>query len=252
VISDNYNFLMLSVILIGVAIISLITTRIIKANEAKPESQNNESLNPLLFLINSFKWAKAYKGINLIVLALGVFWMVDGMLQMNLVVHCPNILKISNTQMSIVMSVALVGIGIGSYLAGVMSKGKIQLLFTIIGGACMSLFLLILFLINTKNVYLFTSFIFVIAFCSGIYMVPLSSYIQYKVEGRIQSKMISYSNFITFILLFAGSVIFGFISSWLGTNFVFIFLMIVMFTTILVLVLFVNEIKEKLFLFVKK
>lgn len=83
-------------------------------------------------------------------------------------------------------------------------------------------------------------------------MVPLSSYIQYKVEGRIQSKMISYSNFITFILLFAGSVIFGFISSWLGTNFVFIFLMIVMFTTILVLVLFVNEIKEKLFLFVKK
>lgn len=246
IIADHYNYTLLSIILIGVSILSLITTLLIKVRESEPLKSNSETINPVYFFIRSFKWAKSYAGINLIVLGLGVFWMIDGMLQMNLIVHCPTFLKLTNTQMSIIMSIALIGIGLGSYSAGVLSRGKVELLLTPIGGIGMTIFLLLTFLIQPVNVILFSIFIFFIAMFSGLYMVPLSSYIQTKIEGRIQSKMIAYSNFITFIMLFVASGLFGVISSQFGTNTVFLFLLIVIFSMTIILVTFVKEIKNRL------
>jgi len=253
IIADHYNYILLSMILIGVAILSLITTVMIKVTESEPNINVKETINPIIFLINSFKWAKSYVGMNLIVLGLGIFWMIDGMLQMNLIVHCPNFLKLSNTQMSMIMSVALIGIGIGSYTAGVLSGGKVELLLTLIGGFGMTIFLFLTFVIQPNNAALFSFFIFFIAMFSGFYMVPLSSYIQSKIEGRKQGKMIAYSNFITFILLFIGSVLFGVISDNFGTNAVFLFLLIIIISMTLILLFFVKDFKNRLqILFSKK
>ena len=253
IIADHYNYILLSIILIGVAILSLITTVMIKVTESEPNINVKETINPIIFLINSFKWAKSYVGMNLIVLGLGIFWMIDGMLQMNLIVHCPNFLKLSNTQMSMIMSVALIGIGIGSYTAGVLSGGKVELLLTLIGGFGMTIFLFLTFVIQPNNAALFSFFIFFIAMFSGFYMVPLSSYIQSKIEGRKQGKMIAYSNFITFILLFIGSVLFGVISDNFGTNAVFLFLLIIIISMTLILLFFVKDFKNRLqILFSKK
>jgi len=253
IIADHYNYILLSMILIGVAILSLITTVMIKVTESEPNINVKETINPIIFLINSFKWAKSYVGMNLIVLGLGIFWMIDGMLQMNLIVHCPNFLKLSNTQMSMIMSVALIGIGIGSYTAGVLSGGKVELLLTLIGGFGMTIFLFLTFVIQPNNAALFSFFIFFIAMFSGFYMVPLSSYIQLKIEGRKQGKMIAYSNFITFILLFIGSVLFGVISDNFGTNAVFLFLLIIIISMTLILLFFVKDFKNRLqILFSKK
>jgi len=253
IIADHYNYILLSMILIGVAILSLITTVMIKVTESEPNINVKETINPIIFLINSFKWAKSYVGMNLIVLGLGIFWMIDGMLQMNLIVHCPNFLNLSNTQMSMTMSVALIGIGIGSYTAGVLSGGKVELLLTLIGGFGMTIFLFLTFVIQPNNAALFSFFIFFIAMFSGFYMVPLSSYIQLKIEGRKQGKMIAYSNFITFILLFIGSVLFGVISDNFGTNAVFLFLLIIIISMTLILLFFVKDFKNRLqILFSKK
>jgi len=245
IIADHYNYTLLSLILIGVSILSLLTTLMIKVKESEPLTNVTETINPIYFLIRSFKWAKSYTGMNLIVFGLGIFWMIDGMLQMNLIVHCPNFLKLTNTQMSIIMSVALIGIGLGSYTAGVLSGGKVELILTPIGGIGMTIFLLLTFLIQPANVFVFSLFIFFIALFSGLYMVPLSSYIQTKVEGRKQSNMIAYSNFITFIMLFLASGIFGIISDKFGTNTVFLFLLIIIIVITFVLVKFVPEILER-------
>lgn len=254
-IADNYNFWLLSGILIGVAVLNYFVILSLKVKESDPLTDVTEPINPVSFFLNSYKWAKTFGKMNLIVLGLGFFWMIDAVLQMNLFVHCPEVLKMSNTGMSIIMTVALVGIGLGCYAAGVISSGKVKLLLTPIGGLGMAISLLLMVLIQPKDVYLFSVLIFLIAMFSGIFMVPLSAYIQTMVEGRKQSDMIAYSNFITFVLLFTGSGIFGIIAKLLGTNAVFLFLLLTVILITTLLVSFVPEMKDRfkgLLLFIRK
>lgn len=252
IISDHYNYHLLATILIGVSVLSFITTFLIKANESEPLKSSSETINPIMFLINSFKGFKVFKGMNLIVLGLGSFWMIDGMLQMNLIIHCTEILKLSNTEMSVVMSIALVGIGLGSLSSGLISKGKIELILTPIGGLGMTLFLVLVSFIQPTNIFLFSLFIFFIAMFSGIFMVPLSAYIQTKIEGRKQGDMIAYSNFVTFLMLFIGSGLFGVISSKFGTNYVFLFLLLIVVFITFSLAKFVPEINIRVKQFFSK
>lgn len=244
-IADYYDFRILAGILIGVSVISFITIFSLKVNESEPMKNNTETINPYLFLIRSYKWAKSFKGMNLIVLGLGIFWMIDAVLQMNLFVHCPGFLKLSNTGMGIIMAVALGGIGLGSFSAGIISRGKVELMLVPVAGACMSVCLLLLYIIQPVNVYIFAVFIFLIAMFSGICMIPLSAYIQAKIEGRKQSDMIAYSNFVTFILLFAASGLFGIAADKLGTNTVFLIQLFIVATMALLLLLFVPEIRNR-------
>jgi MFS family permease len=244
VVADHYNFWILAVVLIFVSVISFVTTLLIHADESEPLKNNTDTINPLKFLVQSFKWANTYSGMNLIILGLGSFWMIDSMLQMNLFVHCPDVLKMSNTQMSIVMSIALIGIGIGSYSAGVISGGKVKLILTPIGGIGMAISLLSMYLINPSGVFLFSLCTFLIAMFSGIFMVPLSAYIQTKIEGRKQSDMIAYSNFTTFILMFIASGVFGAIANLWGTRFVFLFLLMIVVCITIVLLRCVPDIKQ--------
>ena len=246
VVADNYNFWLLAGILVFVSIIGYVTAISIKAEESEPMKNVRETINPFKFLVQSFKWASTLKGMNLIVIGLGFFWMIDGMLQMNLVVHCPESLKLTNTEMSIVMAIALVGIGLGSYAAGIISRGKVELFLTPIGGAGMGLSLLAMYILRPTDIYYFSTLTFFAAMFSGIYMVPLSAYIQAKIEGRKQSDMIAYSNFVTFLLLFLASGLFGLIAKNLGTQFVFLFLLILIVTITIVLVVFVPDIKNRL------
>ena len=252
VIADHYNFWLLSGIMIVVSVLSFLKIKLLKVDESEPLKNVTETINPVKFLIQSYKWARTLNGMNLIVVGLGFFWMIDAMLQMNLVVHCPEVLKMSNTQMSIVMSIALVGIGMGSYLAGVISRGKVELLLTPLGGFGMVLSLLLMYIIKPTDIYYFSTLTFFAALFSGIYMVPLSAYIQTKIEGRKQSDMIAYSNFVTFLLLFIASGLFGVIADQLGTNFIFLFLMILMFIITIILMKFVPEVRNRVSNFIGK
>jgi acyl-[acyl-carrier-protein]-phospholipid O-acyltransferase/long-chain-fatty-acid--[acyl-carrier-protein] ligase len=188
---------------------------------------------------------------NLIVVGLGFFWMIDAVLQMNLFVHCPGVLKLSNTGMSIVMTIALAGIAMGSFGAGLISKGKVQLLLTPFGGVGMATSLLLLVILQPIDVYFFSTLIFFTAMFSGVFMVPLSAFIQTMVEGRKQSDMIAYSNFITFVLLFIASGIFGIIADLYGTNAVFLFLLFAMITITTLLIILVTEMRKRVKCFLR-
>ncbi len=224
-IADHYSFTALVAVMCGSALLNFFVVLTLKAEEGEPLHGNRESINPVRFLINSYRWAKNYGKMNLIVLGLAMFWMMDAVLQMNLFVHCPETLGMSYTGMSIVMTIALVGIGLGSFLAGLLSRGKVMLILTPVGGFGMALSLAVLTLFNPQNVVFFTVLIFLTAAFSGVFMVPLSASIQARVEGRKQSDMLAYSNFVTFLLLFLASALFGLIADFLGTHTVFMFLL---------------------------
>ncbi len=235
VVSDHFFIPLIMLILLSVSSFCLTMTLLIKADETKPINHCEDTLNPLKFFVRSFRFAATMKGMNFLVFGLSMFWMIGSFIQMNLMVHCPKVLGMTNTQTGLVMTVAAIGIGIGCYLAGVISRGKVELGLTPIGGLGMTISLLFIYFGNPNDI-IFSILVFFVALFSGIFMIPLSAYIQTNVEGRRQGDIIAYSNFTVFVLILLSAGIFGAIVAFFSTNAVFLLLIILTaFTTLLLL-----------------
>ncbi len=238
IISDHYNFYLMSFLFLILSIASFVSISRLKVVESEPMSKSDDTIIPFVFEYRTFLFALSMKGLNLIILGLASFWMIGSFLQMNLLVHCPKTLGMTNTQTGYVLTASAVGIGLGSYLAGIISRGKIELGLTPIGGLGMTITLLTLYLLQPTGIF-FGFLIFLTAMFCGIYMVPLSASVQSSVEGRKQGDMIAYSNFVVFLLIFISAALFAVITKYFGTNAVFIVLVCLILLMTLAMVKYV-------------
>jgi len=240
IVSDHYNFYLMAALFVVIAIVSLYSISRLKVSESEPLKKSDDSIIPFVFEYKAFRFASSIKGLNLIILGLSSFWMIGSFLQMLLLVHCPKTLGMTNTQTGYVLTASAVGIGLGSFLAGLISKGKIELGLTPLGGLGMTISFLILFFLQPTGI-LFGFMIFLTALFCGIYMVPLSASVQNSVEGRKQGDMIAYSNFMIFLLIFISAALFAVITKHFGTNAVFIFLVFLIFIMSILMIKYVPD-----------
>jgi acyl-[acyl-carrier-protein]-phospholipid O-acyltransferase/long-chain-fatty-acid--[acyl-carrier-protein] ligase len=221
IVSDLPNVLVImSVILMGLALIGWFSSAKITAVEDEPETDSKESINPIRFLADSFKWSKKVKGLNMTILGLSAFWMIASMLQMNLIVHLPNAMGFSNSETSIVISLVAVGIGVGCWLAGVLARNRVEIGMVPLGGLGMSTCLSILAFGNLSQ----TPFIIVLvlgAMCGGFFKVPLTAWIQQRVKGRKLSQILAYSNMAVFMSILISALLFGFLETHFDTMAIF-------------------------------
>ncbi len=225
IISDNYNFYIMAGLFLIISAASLYTIYSLKVTESEPMKDCKDTIIPFVFEFHTFRFTRSIKGLNLIIFGLASFWMIGSFLQMNLLVHCPKTLGLTNTQTGYVLTASAMGIGLGSLLAGIISKGKVELGLTPIGGIGMTITLLILYFFQPTGI-IFGVLIFLTAMFCGIYMVPLSASVQSSVEGRKQGDMIAYSNFVIFLLIFISAALFAVITKYFGTNAIFIALVV--------------------------
>jgi len=244
IVSDHFSNLLMTIIVIVIAFSGLASIYQLKVTESKPLKNCEDTINPIKFLIQMYLTAKKIKGMNLIILGLASFWMIGNLIQMNLIVHCPQTLGMTNTQTGIVMTFAAIGIGLGSYIAGIISKGKVELGLTPIGGLGMVINLCLIYFLQPAGIT-FTTLVFLSAFFCGIYMVPLSAYVQSSIEGRLQGDMIAYSNFTCFLLILISSGLFGITANFFDTNTVFLVLVIFIFIITLIMIKFVPFMFER-------
>ena len=134
--SDHYAWWIVTVIMIVLAIIGFILSKVLdivetqyfaSSQEQNSEAQNQASLhvlNPIRFLIDSYKFASQYKGLNRAIYGASLLWLLGGLLQMNVVLHCTRTLGMSNTASSIILSMAAVGIAIGCSVAGKLIENR--------------------------------------------------------------------------------------------------------------------------------
>lgn len=223
IVSDHYNFWVMSSMLLTVSALSLLSIYKLKVTESEPMKECTDTINPIRFVIESFRWAKTIPGMNFVILGLASFWMTGSLFRLTIIKYCPDVLGMTNTQMGYVLSISAIGIGLGSYIAGIISKGKVELGLTPIGGLGMTITLSLLYFLQPP-VIIFTVLVFLTALFCGIFMVPLSAFVQSSVAGRKQGDMIAYSNFTIFLLIFLSSAIFGVIVKYFSINAVFIFL----------------------------
>jgi len=208
VVSDAYTNELTFGILIGLAVLGYFVTRTIRANELPENKEELGTLNPIRFLVDSFRFAKQHTNINSAVFGASAFWLIGGMLQMNLVIHTKHIYHASNTTTGMVMACAAIGIAMGCWAAGKISGNEVKKGLILIGLIGMSvLFLLLTFFTLTFIIYCIT--VFSTAFMGGLFQIPCLSMLQNSNLGRKLGDVIAYLNLVTFIFVLLGTLFFS-------------------------------------------
>jgi len=206
--SDHYSIVILFVLLLGLGIIGLLSSQQIKVVELPVETMALSTINPIRFLINSYRFATKHKYINSSVFGASIFWLVGGMIQMNMVIHCVKTLGTSNTVAGLVMCCAAIGIALGCTAAGLIAKKGVRPEMIPIGllGMILSLTAIIFF---NPPVAVCAFLVFCLAFMGGIFEVPCLALVQNAPLGRKLGDMIGYLNFVTFIFVLIGTALFS-------------------------------------------
>jgi MFS family permease len=208
IVSDSYNQWIVFLLYIGLAVLGYIVTSFIRAKELPEDKEEAGILNPIRFLLDSFRFARLHGNVNSAVFGASAFWLVGGMLQMNLVIHCKHIYHASNTTTGIVMACAAIGIALGCWVAGKISGHEVKKGLVLIGIMGMSLFFFTLTCFHL-SLWVFVFCIFSVAFLGGIFQVPCLSMLQNSNLGRKLGDMIAYLNLVTFIFVLLGTFLFS-------------------------------------------
>ncbi|HIE16361.1 MAG TPA: MFS transporter, partial [Bacteroidales bacterium] len=173
----------------------------LKANETKPLSGKMDSVNPIKFIIRMIKSSeKKYQGLNLTVFGLSSFWLIGSLIQMNLLVHCPQTLQMTNTATGFVMALVAIAVATGSFLSGIFSKKKVEVGLIPVGSFGLAISISMIVLINPGKI-LFIILMISAAFFAGFFKIPLNAWIQDKVQGRNLGDAIAYNNLMNFIFI---------------------------------------------------
>lgn len=239
--SDHYAWWIVTVIMIVLATIGFILSKVLdivetqyfaSSQEQNSEAQNQASLhvlNPIRFLINSYKFASQYKGLNRAIYGASLLWLLGGLLQMNVVLHCTRTLGMSNTASSIILSMAAVGIAIGCSVAGKLIENRNKQNF-IIGGLIGVALALIIVLVFKPERWALGVLIFLTAFSGGMFQVPCLAIVQSANIGRKLGSVLAYLNLLTFIFVLIGTVIFSIITVLTDQNSYAVFIVMLIIT----------------------
>lgn len=259
--SDHYAWWMLALVMEVLALVGFGLSKILGIEEtqyiASPQQQNSnmqnialeetqniaslQRLSPIRFIIDSHGFASQY-GLNKAIFGASLLWLLGGLLQMNVVLHCTRTLGMTNTASSVILAMAAVGIAIGCSITGKMIENHSKNSF-IIGGLLGIVCALIIVLIFKPEGCILGVLIFLIAFCGGMFQVPCLAMVQGANIGRKLGTMMAYLNLLTFIFVLIGTVIFSVVTDFTAQNSYAVFV-VMLIITLLSLILFVFKSKE--------
>lgn len=244
ILSQFYDFRIIAAIYLVVAVGGYLTSRLIKVHDSEPMDVSNKTINPAKYMVESIRWSRSIPGLNVVIVALSTFWLIGGLLQMNLIAHCDTALHMDKINRGIVMAAAAVGIGLGCYFAGVVSHRKVELRLVPVGGLGMAAVLLFVYLVQPTG-WFFTSLIALAAFFTGLYKVPLNAWVQDRVEGRMLGDILAYCNLLDFTFILAAAGVFAGMTILFDTNTIFLALVLFMLAILGILYWFLPEMRRK-------
>ena len=250
--SDHYVWWMVVLVMVVLALIGWRLSVVLGITEeyfldnpsilrTPPLKQGRNSVNPIKFLIDSHRFASQY-GLNKAVFGASLLWLLGGLLQMNVVLHCTRTLGMSNTASSVILAMAAVGIAIGCSVTGKMIENHNKKSF-IVGGLLGVVCALIVVLIFKPVGWILGVLIFAIAFCGGMFQVPCLAMVQGADIGRKLGTMMAYLNLLTFIFVLIGTIIFSVVTLFTAQNSYVVFI-VMLIITLLSLIFFIFEAKK--------
>lgn len=206
--SSNQNST-IAYMLITIAFIGWLASLLIQSNSHNVSKNNsNLSILPLKFLKRSYKKSQKNKGLNAVILGLGMFWMIASLLQMNLLVYCNENLHLNALETSMVWAIVIIGIALGCIVAGIINKQRVELGISVLGSIGLAIFTSII-AFSEPNILTFYISLFFGAMSAGLFKVPLNSWMQERCSTRDLPNRLAYLNMIVFIIVLLSSVIFA-------------------------------------------
>lgn len=175
--------------------------------------------------VKYFKEIKAKPALFQVLCAIGYFWFVGSVAQMNILLYSRNILNLSDLMTSALVVALALGIGIGSLMAGKLSEGKIEFGLVPLGSMGISVLTLLLGF-GSISVVKVMIYLFLLGIMAGFYVVPLSAFFQYESPAQDRGKYLSVMNVCNALMILAGSAFMWLFASTLSLNPAKIFLMI--------------------------
>lgn len=241
VISDFYKPWIVVAAFFLVAFAGYFATVKIKANELPTES-SEAGLRPFRFLLLSYRRAKAFPAVNIAVFGSSAFWLIGGMLQMNLVIHSKNVYGFSNTSTGLIMALAATGIAAGTLLAGKLSGNQPRKAFVLPGLTGILVFMILLSVFRLPD-WLYGFSVFALAMSGGFFQIPLLATLQHADTGRKLGDVIAYLNLVTFIFVLLGTAIFS-VSTMLSNENSFVVFGVISGICVLVMLVFIRKAPE--------
>ena len=217
VVSDHYSLWLFSLVILGVALFGYFTANSIKAVELPVEKTESETLNPIRFVKENYLVAKKHRLLNSAVLGSSAFWLISGMLQMNVIIHCKNVYEVSNSVTGMVMAFAAIGIAAGTSITGKLSGIKVRkgLIIPALLGLIASLLSMVFIPLSFVG---FIIAVTIFAFVAGVFQVPCMAMVQQADLGRKRGDTIAYLNMMNFLFILIGSALFSVVTALSGEN----------------------------------
>jgi len=133
--------------------------------------------------------------------AIGFFLLLGSFVQMNVTPYGTNVLGLSPNDAGLLFLALAVGIGIGSFLAGRISRRSVEIGLVPVGALMVALTLLFFVLRLHSTAWTILDLV-LMGIGGGFYIVPLNTYVQDTVAEENRGEVIATGNFLSFCGLF--------------------------------------------------
>src|SRR5580704_3419347 len=136
------------------------------------------------------------------------FWFLGALLQFVIVFYGREVLHIDETHGGYLQAALAIGIGLGSYAAGLLSAGKIEYGLIPLGAVGMSFFA---FAISIHGLTFLQVVLLLAAlgFSGGFFIVPINALIQHRPAQDKKGSVIAFANFLSFVGVIGASAIYS-------------------------------------------
>lgn len=226
--SAEVNIWQLATVLIGVAAAGLLTSFFItRLPIANPNRE--KTLNPITDTYKNLKLLAADVPLMRTALGIAFFWLLASLAQLNINPYGGLVLGLEEKQIGPLLGILVIGVGLGSVLAGIWSGGKVELGIVPLGATGITISSLFLFLagssvdpdvaVTAQQAYFWSCvWLFALGASAGLFNVPLVAFLQHHSDVKNRGTILAASNFIAFSFILATSALFYLMQTQLGMS----------------------------------
>jgi acyl-[acyl-carrier-protein]-phospholipid O-acyltransferase/long-chain-fatty-acid--[acyl-carrier-protein] ligase len=232
VLPGHYHWWISALALIGVAVAgwvaSLFIGQLQPVNPTRPLPRNpfSETVRDLGLLVR-------HRPLLLAALASAFFWSLGALSQVNIAkLAKPELVGNDQQFVGPLLAILMLGIGLGSLLAGMWSRGKVELGIVPVGAAGISVTAMLFLTVPHGNGHMLSAaygwsgfWLLALGMAAGMYDIPLQAFLQERSPPQERGVVMAAYNFLSFSGMLLSAAIFWLLASVLGLSARVIFLL---------------------------
>ncbi|MFP4380357.1 MAG: acyl-[ACP]--phospholipid O-acyltransferase [Candidatus Sumerlaeia bacterium] len=204
--SSTFALWQASIFCILFAFIGFVVSLYVRDTGVRPTGKH---LSPMFWKDVSRNLRKAWPNryLFLAIFAVAFFLFLGGFVQMNVMTYGHDQMGLSKADATLLFIAVAFGMGIGSYLAGRISRRNVEIGLVPVGAILISICLFGL-MFSVGHLYFVIGLLFFLGLGGGFYIVPLNTYIQEAAPEEDRGELIATGNFLSFcgLMLAAGLI----------------------------------------------